>query len=338
MLLPPLQCHSVWEEHGGRLVFLSLPSEEICVPCSRKVYKGSHTMKLISLLGSASLSRLARHVIRHIIPITFFPSPFTLPFIKTTSSDLKEYVFTSKSERVQQPDPNTGTLSCKEGRSTCSTSWRAQVYSKASFRLFSLSYSLCLYHALGEVSQRSLLSTGVGWCGPRDSTCCCAGSSLICDRIPAGTLGATRTGWHPAHKSSGKLSCQTPCISYCAGVSAATSQRLLLLSMSWLLCEPIVYQSCETTAAFAPVLLPGCLLILHKHKRQLMYEPILFPLAVSHTWRQQLTEVLNAWTIQVPAWPAGNSSCLCSLCGLMLMFPLASTDCANGSFFSFGAQ
>lgn len=217
-------------------------------------------MKLISLLGSASLSRLARHVIRHIIPITFFPSPFTLPFIKTTSSDLKEYVFTSKSERVQQPDPNTGTLSCEEGRSTCSTSWRAQVYSKASFRLFSLSYSLCLYHALGEVSQHSLLSTGVGWCGPRDSTCCCAGSSLICDRIPAGTRGATRTGWHPAHKSSGKLSCQTPRINYWAGVSAAASQRLLLLSMSWLLCEPIIYQSCETTAAFAPVLLPGCLL------------------------------------------------------------------------------
>lgn len=36
-----------------------------------------------------------------------------------------------------------------------------------------------------------------------------------------------------------------------------------------------------------------------------MYEPILFPLALSCTWRQQLAGALSPWITQVPAQPAG---------------------------------
>lgn len=72
--------------------------------------------------------------------------------------------------------------------------------------------------------------------------------------------------------------------------------------------------------------------VLHRRRRQLMYEPILFPLALSCTWRQRLTGALSSWITQVPARPAGNSSCLCSPCHLSLRFPLTSTGFANVLF------
>lgn len=63
-----------------------------------------------------------------------------------------------------------------------------------------------------------------------------------------------------------------------------------------------------------------------------MDELILFPLALSCTWRQQLAGAFSSWITQVPAQPAGNSSCLCCPCHLSLRFPLAPTGFANGLF------
>lgn len=91
--------------------------------------------------------------------------------------------------------------------------------------------------------------------------------------------------------------------------------------------QPCLLQLCFKVACF----------MLYKHRRRLTYELIFFPLASSYIRRQQLTEVFNGWIIQVPPQPAGNSSCLCCLCRLLLMFPLASTDFGD-IILSFGAQ
>lgn len=212
---------------------------------------------------------------------------------------------------------------------------RTQVYSKGLFKLFSLSYSLCLYHALGGVSQCSLLSIGVSWCGPCDSTCCWAGNSLIYDRIPASTLESTRIRWHSAHKSTWEAvmpNALHQLLSWClCGCISKTAPPEHVLASLWAHHLSELWSNSRICSNFASRLLN---FILHEHRRQLMYELILFPLALSHTWRQQVTEVLNAWIIQVPAQPAGNSSCLCWLCCFLLMFPLASTDFAIFFFFA----
>lgn len=174
---------------------------------------------------------------------------------------------------------------------------------------------------------------GVSWCGPCNSTCCWAGNLLIYDHIPAKMLEAITIGQHPAHKSSWEAVMPNALhrlLNWC--LKDCSSQAWLGFSVSPSFIRAVKQQ---------PHLLQFCFkvacLVLHKHRRQLMYELILFPLALSHKWKQQLTEVLNVWIIQVPAQPTGNYSCLCCPCCLSLMFTLASTDFANGMF-SFGAQ